>query len=62
MHAHTHGMHACARLLLARQPATRLACRDLFYACFGTPDQREGMAAFLEKRPAAFSVAKEPAA
>jgi hypothetical protein len=29
--------------------------RDLFAACFGTDDMREGTAAFLEKRPARFS-------
>lgn len=29
--------------------------RTLFGLCFATADQREGMAAFLEKRPAAFS-------
>lgn len=28
--------------------------RALFHRLFGTPDQREGMAAFLEKRPARF--------
>ena len=28
--------------------------RRLFHSLFGTEDQREGMAAFLEKRPAAF--------
>ncbi|MDP2361083.1 MAG: enoyl-CoA hydratase-related protein [bacterium] len=28
--------------------------RDLFAACFGTEDMREGTAAFLEKRPAQF--------
>ena len=28
--------------------------RQLFLSLFGTPDQREGMAAFVEKRPAAF--------
>ncbi len=28
--------------------------RRLFHACFGTEDQKEGMAAFLEKRPAQF--------
>jgi enoyl-CoA hydratase len=28
--------------------------RHLFHALFGTPDQKEGMAAFLEKRPAQF--------
>lgn len=29
--------------------------RRLFHRLFGTPDQREGMAAFLEKRPARFN-------
>lgn len=29
--------------------------RRLFHALFGTDDQKEGMSAFLEKRPAAFS-------
>jgi len=29
--------------------------RDLFALCFSTADQKEGMAAFLQKRPAAFS-------
>ncbi|GAB4040398.1 MAG: enoyl-CoA hydratase [Rubrivivax sp.] len=29
--------------------------RRLFHALFGTPDQKEGMAAFLEKRKAVFS-------
>jgi enoyl-CoA hydratase len=28
--------------------------RRLFHALFGTPDQREGMDAFLSKRPPAF--------
>ncbi len=28
--------------------------RRLFHACFGTEDQKEGMAAFIEKRPAQF--------
>jgi enoyl-CoA hydratase len=28
--------------------------RSLFLSLFGTPDQREGMAAFIEKRPARF--------
>jgi enoyl-CoA hydratase len=28
--------------------------RRLFHACFGTEDQKEGMSAFLEKRPAQF--------
>jgi enoyl-CoA hydratase len=28
--------------------------RRLFYATFATPDQKEGMQAFIEKRPAAF--------
>jgi enoyl-CoA hydratase len=29
--------------------------RRLFHALFGTEDQREGMGAFLEKRPASFT-------
>ena len=29
--------------------------RRLFHACFGTNDQKEGMAAFIEKRPAKFT-------
>ncbi len=29
--------------------------RRLFHACFGTSDQKEGMAAFVEKRPAKFT-------
>jgi enoyl-CoA hydratase len=29
--------------------------RRLFHACFGTDDQKEGMAAFVEKRPAKFT-------
>ena len=28
---------------------------DLFAFCFSTQDQKEGMSAFLEKRPASFS-------
>ena len=28
--------------------------RRLFHSCFATEDQKEGMAAFAEKRPAAF--------
>jgi enoyl-CoA hydratase len=28
--------------------------RELFLGLFGTPDQREGMGAFLEKRPPRF--------
>ena len=31
--------------------------RRLFHAMFGTADQREGMAAFLDKRPAKFNAA-----
>jgi enoyl-CoA hydratase len=29
--------------------------RRLFHACFATKDQKEGMAAFMEKRPAQFT-------
>ena len=29
--------------------------RRLFHTCFGTNDQKEGMAAFIEKRPAKFT-------
>jgi enoyl-CoA hydratase len=29
--------------------------RRLFHACFATKDQKEGMAAFMEKRPAKFT-------
>ncbi len=29
--------------------------RRLFHACFATKDQKEGMAAFIEKRPAKFT-------
>jgi enoyl-CoA hydratase len=29
--------------------------RRLFHTCFGTNDQKEGMAAFVEKRPAKFT-------
>jgi enoyl-CoA hydratase len=29
--------------------------RRLFHACFATDDQKEGMAAFVEKRPAKFT-------
>jgi enoyl-CoA hydratase len=29
--------------------------RRLFHACFATNDQKEGMAAFMEKRPAKFT-------
>lgn len=36
-------------------------CRKLFYSCFGTPDQREGMAAFLEKRKPTFQQGKRAA-
>jgi enoyl-CoA hydratase len=28
--------------------------RRLFHSCFGTDDQKEGMAAFIEKRPPKF--------
>jgi enoyl-CoA hydratase/carnithine racemase len=28
--------------------------RRLFHSCFGTDDQKEGMAAFIEKRPPQF--------
>jgi enoyl-CoA hydratase len=28
--------------------------RRLFHSCFGTDDQKEGMAAFMEKRPPNF--------
>jgi hypothetical protein len=35
-------------------------CRRLFYGCFGTADQREGMGAFLEKRKPAFTKNKQP--
>jgi len=28
--------------------------RAMFYSCFATDDQKEGMTAFLEKRPATF--------
>jgi 1,4-dihydroxy-2-naphthoyl-CoA synthase len=36
------------------------ACRRLFYSCFGTVDQREGMGAFLEKRQPVFRKNKQP--
>ncbi len=43
-------------LALAGDPASGLAAEaTLFAESFGTPDQEEGMRAFLEKRPAAFS-------
>jgi enoyl-CoA hydratase len=29
--------------------------RRLFHTCFGTNDQKEGMTAFMEKRPAKFT-------
>jgi enoyl-CoA hydratase len=31
--------------------------RALFLSLFGTPDQKEGMAAFVEKRKASFNLA-----
>eukprot|EP00775_Hariotina_reticulata_P008548 gene8548-8731_t len=34
--------------------------RELFYSCFGTADQQEGMVAFLEKRQAVWQQQKEP--
>jgi 1,4-dihydroxy-2-naphthoyl-CoA synthase len=37
-----------------------VACRRLFYRCFGTVDQREGMGAFLEKRQPVFTKNKQP--
>jgi enoyl-CoA hydratase len=37
-----------------------MLCRELFYSCFGTTDQQEGMAAFLEKRPAVWKEGKKP--
>jgi enoyl-CoA hydratase/carnithine racemase len=36
-----------------------LTCRRLFYSCFGTPDQAEGMGAFLEKRKPSFQPGKD---
>ena len=38
---------------------TPCCCRKLFYSCFGTHDQREGMGAFLEKHKAVFQPGKE---
>jgi enoyl-CoA hydratase/carnithine racemase len=35
-------------------PAGLARERELFLGLFGTPDQREGMAAFVEKRPPRF--------
>ncbi len=48
----------CKRAVLDSDPsqATGLAYeRNLFGLCFATADQKEGMAAFVEKRPAAFT-------
>jgi enoyl-CoA hydratase len=36
-----------------------LCYRRLFYSCFGTPDQAEGMGAFLEKRKPTFQSGKD---
>lgn len=38
----------------AALPVALAGERSLFGLCFATQDQREGMAAFLEKRPARF--------
>jgi enoyl-CoA hydratase/carnithine racemase len=40
----------------SRDAAVRLAyVTELFVTCFASDDKREGIAAFLEKRPAAFT-------
>ena len=45
-------------LALAGHPDAGLAAEvELFADAFGTPDQREGMAAFVEKRPPVFGAA-----
>lgn len=57
---------AVAKVLQATQAAETLPLdqgleleRKLFYHCFGTPDQREGMGAFLEKRKPSFQQGKD---
>uniref|UniRef100_A0A383V9A1 Enoyl-CoA hydratase n=1 Tax=Tetradesmus obliquus TaxID=3088 RepID=A0A383V9A1_TETOB len=58
---------AVARLLQASHAADNMPLdaalleeRRLFYSCFGTADQREGMGAFLEKRQPVFTKNKQP--